>query len=223
MIHKQQAEDLLQLIERISYLIQRGRFCEVTYSPITTRKLRENENTWLSALWTDVTSLYEAILKIFVLICRKLEKPKGLRIIEGVFKPQEVSSWLNELKELNERIGERSEYCFQFHSQEFLSKLVSCCEDAESFEASRALSRVSDLPFQSYHEVVQRQRAPGTCAWILQDQNYKDWKSWIFRVAMLYGPRKCTSSLSFQYPLDDDSGLTVTSWRRENFPGLQDY
>ncbi|KAF5008626.1 hypothetical protein FDECE_5106 [Fusarium decemcellulare] len=188
MLYKRQTESILKLVEQVSFLVQQGRFYEVTYSPATMDILGEKASESLSDLQADLTSLYSTILESLACVSRKIEQQsKGSQIVEAIFNPEEISDYLSQLGQQHQRVETRSESCHKAYNQEALHKLVKSCQEVDKTTTSSALGMISTLPYRSYHDEIQRLRTTDTCAWLLQDQMYRDWKQGLTRIAILYG------------------------------------
>ncbi|KAF4995982.1 hypothetical protein FDECE_12608 [Fusarium decemcellulare] len=202
-LNREQTQGILQIVEKVTYLVQQGRFYEATYNPTTMKLLDESGTTWLSDLWKDLVDLYEVILTSLVYACRKLELRTSGYVLWGIFRPEEIQNHLSSLKDHSERLEKRSDVCHKAHSQQVLNKWLASCEEANHGIAGAALNYVSGIPFKSHHEFVQRLRAPGTCGWILQTDKYQDWKKWIFKIAILYGPPGVGKTFLISRVIDD--------------------
>ncbi|KAJ3547221.1 hypothetical protein NM208_g1628 [Fusarium decemcellulare] len=202
-LNREQTQGILQIIEKVTYLVQQGRFYEATYNPTTMNLLDKSGTTWLSDLWKDLVGLYEVILTSLVYACRKLEQPTSRRVLGSIFKPEDIQNHISSLKDHGERLEKRADVCHKAHSQQVLNKLLESCEEANHKIADAALDYVSNIPFRSHHEFVQRLRTPDTCGWILETDNYQDWKKWIFKVAILYGPPGAGKTFLISRVIDD--------------------
>ncbi|KAF4943884.1 hypothetical protein FSARC_14810, partial [Fusarium sarcochroum] len=190
-VYKKQTEGILQLVEVVSYLVQQGRVYEVTYNQETMSMLSETASKRLADLQGK-------------LIDMKIEQQsKSRRIVEAIFKPEELNDHLTQLDLQQKRTEEMSEACHRAYNQEALHRLLESCQEAQTRVANKALRFLSTLPYRSYHESIQKLRTVDTCDWVLQDQRYVHWKQGLSNIAILYGPPGAGKTFLVSKVIDD--------------------
>ncbi|KAF4972346.1 hypothetical protein FSARC_1068 [Fusarium sarcochroum] len=175
-------------LELICRLMQQSRHLQVRYNAANMEYLRERAHEHLANLWSSLISLYTLILESLVCISFNAQQDQPSRKDVQTTETVKPRNYLDELNVQGQCLEKQAISCHQIYSEESFHRLNQSFQ-AVTKRALENLPRVIAPPEgNDYHLLLQDNRSADACAWILNDPGYKDWKQWVPRVAILYGP-----------------------------------
>ncbi|CZR64609.1 uncharacterized protein PAC_14507 [Phialocephala subalpina] len=218
----EQMGNLVLATEKISYLISRGAIYERLYPPGECQPLSPHEfptTAWTfcdflkkftnsevvgsGTMQTDVESnfhdamieLYATILRMIALCHRLFAKNTAKRAVHALFQPGDVSTFLEQSTELENRVEHEVQNCERSDRQRSDAEtrsllallkepivrtdegVLKLLEKTEERERLRILDWISKVLYGSNHRTVTEKRTMDTCEWLLKHQKYEEWQN----------------------------------------------
>ncbi|KAF4999983.1 hypothetical protein FDECE_11331 [Fusarium decemcellulare] len=159
----------------------------------------------LDHLQDDLVILYTGVLSALEYCYTMFTKKKVYRKLVAIFTSSEPNEILKKLDAYEKNVMGRGEDCERLcshrmsaHSIDLLQELRASMAGVheqvlkvlvrlEDDEKNKTFRAISDIPFRSHHAAIHEERTEGTCGWVLEREEFKDWKSSESSVAVLYG------------------------------------
>lgn len=186
------AADSIAMATRI---IHRYRVYELIYSIDTVgRDVR-------ASLDVALINLYAGLWRLLVRVGRFFEKKTGSRLAHGILKPHGLADLLSDIETLETEAGKAASLCKgkqDFHANQnalrtmqllegLLSihepvlridqNVLSVLEKMGENEMYTILEWTSPIKYTFHHRFISEQRTAGTCEWITQRSEYREWLS----------------------------------------------
>lgn len=179
---------LLVGIEKITYLTNRCTVYESLYKMDTTPE------QVLDNFHVALVELYAAMLRLMAVTHRLLSKHTVARAVNALFDPDEVVVHLTKCDELERRLEIEAGNCHRVCSQKADAKISEWLDDLrkpisridenvltlldrmDDSERHHILYWTSSVLYGSNHDNVCSDRTSGTCEWILEHKDFKEWQ-----------------------------------------------
>lgn len=176
------------MLERIGYLILRGEIYERIYLQPTAN----TEADMKSVLKRVLIDLYATILSTMCIARRLFGQGTSRRTLHAVINPNEVKSLVDKLAGKGHELSAEAQACASsLADSEFrrlrdildkpLARIDSHMENmwaqAMSGERGEMLKWISPIPYESDHEFARRGRLEGSGEWLLERDDYREWKN----------------------------------------------
>lgn len=149
-----------------------------TKEPI--RKLRE-----------AIIEVYKEVMRLLAYAGSYLQKNGAQRFMEALLNPGKGAGLFKDLSEAEERLDRGVQDCNLELSEDMMSllekfnaplqsihdKTVKMYERGEEKDIIEALEFISRVPFGTEHEDRQMRRAEGTCKWLLEHSEFRNWEA----------------------------------------------
>lgn len=149
-------------------------------------------------LWRSLQSalmeLYVASLELLALASEQCEKGTARRLVEAFLSPQKTQSQVSNVQDCHSNLRQVAQSCqtrivgemdssmaqylakFSDFSELMGKSFDQLFEQIEGRERTEILNWISkDKPFDR-HSITTSRRAPETCGWLLQSEDFKDWE-----------------------------------------------
>jgi hypothetical protein len=179
---------MLAAVDRTVRIINRGQVYELVYSTDNTPKLA------LDSLREALVELYTITLEMLANSTSLFSKDTARRTVYAIFHPGETADLFSRLGESEKRLDQEAQACESARSAaaddtmtDLLRKLEapltrvddkvsSLLERVDVDEQLDILEWISAIPYRKHHDLVKEARAPGTCQWLLQCQEFIGWE-----------------------------------------------
>lgn len=154
-----------------------------------------------ASLDVALINLYAGLWRLLVRVGRFFERRTGARFAHGTLKPNELADLLSDIETLETEVGKVASLCKSkqdFHASQNASRTVQLLEELlsihepvlridnnvlsvlEAMEESELLAILewtSPIKYAFHHRFISEQRTAGTCEWITQRSEYREWLS----------------------------------------------
>ncbi|KAF8861649.1 hypothetical protein BDZ45DRAFT_586659, partial [Acephala macrosclerotiorum] len=184
----EQMGDVILSTEKLSYLISRGAIYERLYPPETMRS--DVAGNFHDAM----VELYTTMLRMTALCHRLFAKSTAKRAMHALFKPGDVSAFLEQSQKLEDRVEHEVQNCERSDRQAADAEIqrlltllkapivrtdegvLSLLEQVGEKERLEILDWISKVLYGSNHQTVTEKRAIDTCEWLLKHKKYEEWQ-----------------------------------------------